>query len=252
MENLPHLRSMLGATAKLWAGEDGVRVEPGRYVALSGAPSVDYNVIVCHGAGENLIAKSVEEIKARGVPALIMVAGQATGEVQELVDAGWVCIGQTGFMGRELDPATDVPAPVPGIRQLEASELDGARAIMADTFGLTPELALVALPPDATGGEGQSVWGIFNEDGELACTTIGARAQDTVTYWGIATPPEARRQGHARRMMDYVMAYDAQLGARYVVAHTTPYGEALTIGMGFVLLERWQMWARPRWVLGRA
>jgi ribosomal protein S18 acetylase RimI-like enzyme len=180
-----------------------------------------------------------------------MVADEALGDVQPLVDADWVCIGQTAFMGLELDPSAEVPDD-PNIRRLEPSELDAARALTEVTFGLDPKDALVAMPPDAASRPGQVVWGVFSDDGELACTTMGAWVEDTITYWGIATAPAFRRQGYASRLTGFMFPHDAQLGMRYVVAHTTPYGEALTKALGFEVLERWQMWSRPRWVLGRS
>ncbi len=249
---LPRLRSLIGASTALWAGESGVRIEPGRYAALSGAPSVDYNVVVCHGAsGGAQFPRSLEEIAAVGAPALVMVAGEALGEVQQLVDAGWVCIGQTAFIGLELDSWADV-ATDPSVRRLEVAELDAARALTDEVYGIGPELAQVAMPDDAASRPGQSVWGAFDEGGVLVCPLISVRVEDTVGLWGIATPSALRRHGYARRVMSAALADAARLGARLALGHTTPDGEAFNTSMGWQVLERWQQWSRPRWVLGRA
>lgn len=250
--DLPRLRSLIGASTALWAGESGVRMEPGRYAALSGAPSVDYNVVVCHGPSDGTqFPRSLEEIAAVGAPALIMVAGEALGEVQQLVEAGWVCIGQTAFIGLELEAWADV-ATHPSVRRLEAAELGAARALTDEVFGLGPEVALVALPDDAGSRPGQSVWGAFDEGGELVTPLISVQVEEAVGLWGIATPSTLRRHGYARRVMTAALADAARSGAHVALGHTTPDGEAFNTSMGWQVLERWQQWSRPRWVLGRA
>jgi GNAT superfamily N-acetyltransferase len=248
----PRLRSLIGETTKLWAGESGVDVEPGRYAALSGAPSVDYNVVVCHGASDGTqFPRSLDEIGAVGAPALIMVADAALGEVQQLVEAGWVCIGQTAFIGLELEPWSALEID-PHVRKLEPSELEAARALTDEVFGIGPELARIAIPDDAGRRPGQTVWGAFDDDGELVTPLISVRAQEAVGLWGIATPARHRFQGHARRVMTAALSDAAREGARIALGHTTPDGEAFNTSLGWEILERWQQWSRPRWVLGRA
>src|ERR1019366_5140183 len=147
--DLPRLRSLLGATAVLWAGADGVTVEPRGWTALSGAKAVDYNVVVCHdaSAGADLEA-GVNRIAAAGVPAVMMVAGKALGEVQKLIELGWVCIGSVPLMLLELHPSDPAPA-TPVVRRLDGTQLDAARGIVDEVFGIGPELSLVAIPRDA-------------------------------------------------------------------------------------------------------
>jgi hypothetical protein len=227
-------------------------VEPGRYTALSGAPSVDYNVIVCHGDSNGTqFPQSLEEIREVGAPALIMVAGAALGEVQQLVDAGWVCIGQTGFIALELAGWADAEVD-PATRRLERSEFDAARTLTDEVFGIGPELARVALPDDVLDRPGQSVWGAFDDTGRLVCPLISVQVEDVVCPWGIATPAGLRRHGYARKVMTAVLADAARSGAKLALGHTTPDGEAFNTSMGWKVLERWQQWSRPRWVLGRA
>lgn len=208
--------------------------------------------MVCHGPTDGVqIPRSLEEIKAAGAPALIMVAGQALGEVQQLIEAGWVCIGQTAFVGCELEPWLDVEID-PWVRRLEPADLEAARALTDDVFGIGPDLARVAIPDDATSRPGQTVWGVFTDRGELVSPLLCVQVEDVVGLWGIATPTRFRRQGYARRLMNSVLAAAAQSGARFAVGHTTPDGEAFDTSVGFEILERWQQWSRPRWVLGRA
>lgn len=249
---LARLRSLVGASTALWAGQAGVRVEPGRWAAISGARSVDYNVVLCHGAsGGTALPVSLREIAASGAPALVMVAGEALGEVQQLIEAGWVCIGAVPFMTHGLDRRASGPAD-PRVRRLDSDQLQAPRALIDGVFGIGPELALTALPPDAAAMPGQSVWGVLGEGGELVSCLAAVRVEEAVVIWSMATAPEARRHGHGARLLNAVLADAARSGARCSLLHASTDGEPFYRSAGFQELERWQLWSRPRWVLGRA
>lgn len=177
---LSDLRSQMGATAALWATD--VRAEPDRWIALTGAPSVSYNLILCHGApGGTLLADSVDELAESRLRGLIMVAGPALADVQQLVLKGWVCVGAMPFMLRELDqaPGDRIDA---GVNRLQGVEVAQARELIADVFGLNDEMALVALPPEVADRPGRSVWGAF--DGGRLVSCVGAVAiGDLVAIW---------------------------------------------------------------------
>jgi ribosomal protein S18 acetylase RimI-like enzyme len=246
--DLPRLRSVLGASTALWAREP--RIEAAGWLALSGARGVDYNVALCHGATEGeLIRRSIEEINAARAPGLIMVAGDALGEVQHLIDASWVCVGSVPFMS--IDLAGFEAEADPGARRLERGEMDEARALVADVFGIGPELADVAIPDAALETPGQAVWGLRAGDDLVACT--GAVAVDeAVVIWSMATASAHRRRGHGARLLTAVLVDAAQAGLERSLLHASPDGEPFYGALGYSLLERWQIWSRPRWVLGHA
>ncbi len=244
------MRSAVGASAVLWAGEDGVRVDPGRWVALSGARSISYNAILCHGASDGeLLRASVEDISAAGVPGIIMVAGEGLGEVHHLAQLGWVCAGAAIFMIRDLEEAASLPRD-PNVRKLEPAELPVARQIIADRFGLIEKLALVALPPDAADRPGQSVWGGFDERGEMVSCIAAVEAGDYFCTWSLATARAARARGYAHRLM-YTMFADAASNHRAALTHTLVHNELVHRSLGYMELERWQTWSHPRWVFAR-
>ncbi len=249
---LSRLRSLLGVSAALWAGPDGVTVQDRGWTALSGAASVDYNVVLCHGAsaGADLQA-GVESIAGAGVPGVLMVAGPALGEVQKLSEVGWVCIGSVPLMALELGRSERAPA-APAVRRLERDELDAARKIVDRVFGVGPELSLVAIPPDAADRAGQSVWGAFDEENELVSCLATVRAHEIVAIWSMATETEARGRGHGARALRGALAATADDGAQCSLLYSSPQGEPFYRAVGYRELERWQLWSRPRWVLGRA
>jgi GNAT superfamily N-acetyltransferase len=250
--DLPRLRSLLGATAVLWAGADGVTVEPRGWTALSGAKAVDYNVVVCHdaSAGADLEA-GVNRIAAAGVPAVMMVAGKALGEVQKLIELGWVCIGSVPLMLLELHPSDPAPA-TPVVRRLDGTQLDAARGIVDEVFGIGPELSLVAIPRDAADRAGQSVWGSFDDHNRLVSCLVAVRAQEIVAIWSMATTAPARGRGHGAAVLRAALAAEVREGARAALLYSSRAGEAFYSAFGYRELERWQLWSRPRWVLGRA
>lgn len=249
---LSRLRSLLGMSAALWAGPDGVTVQDRGWTALSGAASVDYNVVLCHGASAGADLKAgVERFAGAGVPGVLMVAGPALGEVQQLSELGWVCIGSVPLMALELDRSDPVPPPA-AVRRLERAELDAAREIVDRVFGVGPELSLVAIPRDAADRPGQSVWGAFDEANELVSCLVTVRAQEIVAIWSMATETKVSGRGHGARVLRAALAATADDGARVSLLYSSPQGEPFYRALGYRELERWQLWSRPRWVLGRA
>lgn len=254
--DLSDLRSQMGATAALWATD--VRVEPYRWIALTGARSVSYNLILCHGAPEGtLLADSVEELAGSRLRGLVMVAGPALGDVQQLVVKAWACVGAMPFMLRELDapagPHVDAGRddPLAGVRRLQGTEVAQAQELIADVFGLYDEIGRVALPADAAERPGQSVWGAF-DDGRLVSCVVAVVVNEVVAIWSLATAKDARRRGHAARLMRVVHAHAAVAGARASILYNPIAAEPFYRSLGYRVLERWQLWSNPRWVLGRA
>jgi GNAT superfamily N-acetyltransferase len=241
----------MGASAALWASKERVRIEPGRWLALSGARSVDYNLILCHGDPEEaLLADGVDELTAARVPGIVMAAGAALGGVQQLVLRGWVCIGAMPFMIRELESANSFRVD-DGVRQLSGEDVEAARRLVADVFDLSDKAALVALPADAAQTPGQAVWGAFDEDGRLASCVAAVTIEDIVVTWSLATARDARRRGHGARVMNAVLA-DAARGARASLLYAPVPAEAFYRSLGYHVLEHWQLWSSPRWVLASA
>jgi GNAT superfamily N-acetyltransferase len=224
--DLPALRSRLGESTALWARE--VQVEPSRWKALSGAFSPRYNLALCHGQG--VVAATFEEMAAR--PAIVMVAGAAREEVEP---GDWVPVAEMPFMARAGDAH-----PPEGARRLADEEIAAARGLIAEVFELHDRLALVALPEDIERRKGQAVWGAF-EDGRLASCVISVEVGEHTAIWSLATAPDLRRRGHARRVMLAALAERPSL--LYAPVSAEPFYRSL----GYEVLERWELWTRRRW-----
>ena len=156
-------------------------------------------------------------------------------------------------MALELGRSDAVPAvPAPAARRLERDELDAARGIVDRAFGVGSDLSLVAIPRDAADRSGQSVWGAFDEANELVSCLVTVRAQESVAIWSMATETKVRGRGHGARALRAALAAAADDGGRFSLLYSSPEGEPFYRALGYRELERWQLWSRPRWVLGRA
>jgi GNAT superfamily N-acetyltransferase len=247
-DELARRRNLLGASTRLWAGPGGVALGDTMWSALSGAQSVEYNLVLCHGAsGGQDLERTLEQVTAARVPTIVMVAGEALADVQVLVGASWICVGATPFMALRLEGGE----PDPRVRRLGVEELPAARALLEEAFDLPPELTTVALPDASVSAAGQAVWGLF-EGGELLSSAAFVTVEEAVVGWSVATPPRLQRRGYAARLLRSVLAQSAREGATLSLVYSSPTGESLYRALGFRELERWQMWSRPRWVLARA
>ena len=247
MTDLPRLRDLLGASTALWAGPGGVTRAETWWTAFSGAKSVEYNVALCHGASAGSdISHVLEMVSEAGVPAIVMVTGAALAEVQVLVRAGWICVGATPLMASAVHQDEEDRS----VRRLTAKELPAARAIVELAFSLAPGLAPVALPDGAVSADGNSLWGLFVGD-ELASCASFVSVEEAVVGWSVATPPELRGRGYAARLLKGALAESAREGATIALVYASAMGEGLYGALGFEVLEHWQLWSRPRWVLAR-
>jgi GNAT superfamily N-acetyltransferase len=248
--SLDERRSTLGASTVLWAGVDGVRVDRGRWVALSGAPTAEYNAALVYGDGETL-DETVEEVLEAGSPAVVMVAGPALDEVSRLEGRDWIPIGSTALMHRDLR------GPMPAARSSAARRLGRADhpaviELLGEVFGVGPRLASVAISGLVEGLDGHALWGAFDCTGQLVSCLATVRVRDTVTVWSMATALPARRRGYGAAALCAALASAAQDGATSSLLSSSAAGESLYRALGYRELERWDQWSRPRWVLARA
>lgn len=248
-------RDVLGRSARLWATDDGVTVRRNGWAAMSGAQRVDYNLVLCHGDAKDLDA-AVHMITEAQVPAVLMVAGPAVGWVQRLVERGWVCIGSAPVMTLELGSRSIDQRRVHHTgavtERLRYEQLPDLQGLVGEVFDLPPDLSRVAMPERVVGTEGLAAWAAHEPDGGLASGLATVRVDDVVAVWSMATRTDLRDRGYGADTLRVALAAARRDGASSCVLYASVAGEPFYRRMGFVELERWQMWSRPRWVLGRA
>jgi GNAT superfamily N-acetyltransferase len=243
--DLAHARTLYGLSAGFWASGGRHVVEDGRWLAFTGVPNVGLNTALCHGAaGAQLLPDTLAVIKALRIPAAISVAGEALGAVNVLGRASWVCVGASPLMTRPLDDLPDEPH----VRMLATRELPAARLLVSEAFSLPVELSAAGLPDSAAETDGFAVWGLFAA-GEMVSCMGTAMVEDVAVVWSMATPARLQRRGYARRLLFGALAQVRAHGATTCLLSASAVGESLYLAAGFAVLERWQMWSRPRWLL---
>ncbi|MGH2892089.1 MAG: GNAT family N-acetyltransferase [Solirubrobacteraceae bacterium] len=252
---LEERRSTLGASTVLWAGVDGVTLGPDRWVALSGAPSVEYNAALVHGDGD-LLDQTVEEVLAMGVPTVVMVAGRAGDEVGCLRARRWISVGSTPLMHLDLRSplavreARDARAGQ-AARRLDRHDHAAVTELVGEVFGVGPDLARVAISGVTAGLDGEALWGAFDPAGTLVACLATVRVGETVAVWSMATALAARRRGYGAAALGTALSAAAEEGATSSLLSSSAAGEPLYRALGYRELERWYQWSRPRWVLAR-
>ncbi|MHB8491913.1 MAG: GNAT family N-acetyltransferase, partial [Solirubrobacteraceae bacterium] len=146
------------------------------------------------------------------------------------------------------DTAGDWPA-VDDVRSLSAADLPRARELIADGFGLQTALGAVALPD--TDDPGWLPIGAFSSGRMVAAGALSAVGEVHVG-WSVAVARGERNSGHGRRLTRGMIHAAKAAGARTLACEATAMGEPLYASLGFVEVERWQLWSRARWALARA
>ncbi len=246
--DLEDARRILGESSRLWVG-DGTHVVGDRWWAtLSGMNTVDYNV-VCWSRPDPDLAHGFQLIKDAGVPAVQMLAGPGLAAAQDLSDAGWICIGTTPVMALDLSSMSDVEID-PAVQLIDRAQLPAVRAVIEETFDLTPDLARVAIPEVASTDERIRVWALIEDDVVKSCLAT-VEADGVWVGWSMATPKALQRQGLGSRMLSSVIGLTAQEDTQWGLCYASTQGEPFYQALGFVTMEHWQIWSRPRWVLSR-
>lgn len=243
---LAERRRDFGNTCASWANAR-FEMEEHRWTAFSGAPQPDYNLVLVHGGDvHEQVRQSMADIKDLGSPALMMLAGAGLSGAQVLADAGWVSLHAIPLMHRGIV----TKEPVESVRQITSDRVEECQKIAAAAFGIGPELAAVIYRSETLERPDVSVAGYFVDDELVSCGLL-SRSGAISTGWALATHPDHRRAGYASYVIDGAKYYDAlRHGPSEDLCLSSPSGLPLYTALGFVTLEHWQVWSRPRWVLG--
>jgi len=244
--DLPTVRTCYGQGTAAWSAHHRHHVEPDWWIALSGTRHVDYNLALIHGdQPAEAAAQVLDEIRTAKVPAVIMLAGPGLRAVEPLKEAGWVCTGAMPFMSKH----GGIDENDPSFRQLEQHELAAARALTAAAFDVPDEVGAIIYADDRLHRPDCRIWGLF-EDGALVSCAASVYVEHKYSVgWALATAPENQRAGYGRRMVR-ALAYERRIaGPPTSLVMATAASKHLYDQEGYLTLEYWQIWSRPRWVL---
>ena len=244
-----NLRRTLGGAARLWSSPEHHAVSSEWWVALSGEKSVTYNVACCQSADADVLTeRCLRPVLDLGRPATIMLAGPGLATAQTLADLGWVTVAALPLMVLAAPSRSDDD---PTVRHLLRQDLPAARELLADSYGLDPSSAAAAIPDRALDSDELGVWGLFDLDRLVACVTTVIE-DGRVVVWSMATRAESQKRGYGRRLLDSVLARQSESAGAGSLLQSSAAGESLYRSVGYEVVEYWQVWSRPRWVLGRA
>ncbi len=239
-----------GGSTRLWASGGVHLVDHDYWVALSGDSNVNFNLTCCNSSDSTVLAQScLEPLLDHGKPGIIMLAGLGLGTAELLTDGGWVCIGAQPLM--LLNPLPAERLTHTGARRLNVDELDLARRIITDSFGISYATARTAIPDSMVQGDDVTVWGLFEED-QLVSSVVVVEEDGLAVIWSMATLTESQGRGYGRRLLEAALHDQLEKGATGSLLHASVAGEALYRGLGYEVIDYLQMWSRPRWVFGLA
>lgn len=243
------VRIQIGASTKFWCSEGEYELSADLWRAISGASDPDFNVALCHGPDPLLIRRCLSAVTAFGAPSIIMLAGSALASAQVLSDAGWVCVGATPVMALSNVGSAGFSVDA-HVRRAAPDDLVRVRRVVRETFGFDDSTSARAVPDSLFNEAGVSAW-ILEESDELRSCMIAVVTGETMVCWSMATLPSWQGRGYGRRLLSSVLAQSAHDGVLVSLLCSSPSGEPLYHALGYEVLEYWQMWSRPRWILGR-
>jgi GNAT superfamily N-acetyltransferase len=245
------LRRDLGTAARLWSAPAHHSVEAEWWTAFSGETGVDYNVACCQSSDNDvLVHHCLEPLLDLKKPGIIMLAGPGLATAQKLVDASWVVVAALPLMLLEGRNLPDVDGS--GVRALTKDDLPEARSILTDTYSMSDAVTAVAVPVAAVEDPTLGAWGLF--DGDRMVSVLTSATEDGLAVvWSMTTRPQDQGKGYGRRLLVTALRSRFEAGAAEgSLLQSSAEGERLYRGLGYEVVEYWQLWSRPRWMMGRA
>jgi GNAT superfamily N-acetyltransferase len=250
MRDRADLVRTFGGSTRLWAAAGQHEVHQEWWLALSGEADVNFNLAFSRSADPAVLTQCcLQPLLDHGKPGMIMLSGAGLATAQLLADANWVNIGARPLMLLESLPSGKPSSTE--VRKLAADELDLARHVIKETFGTDHGSAKIAVPDTAAERDDVTVWGLFAEDRLVASVAIVVE-DGLAVIWSMATLPESQGRGYGRRLIEAALRGERENGATGSLLYSSVAGESLYRGLGYEVIEYFQMWSRPRWVLGLA
>lgn len=242
---LERARSAYGRGTSAWAHRDQA-VERTWWVGLSGAMDSDYNQALVHGEDAREALPSVlDRIEAVGRPSVLALAGAGLASAQQLADEGWVSVGALPFMYRDARPGVEDPR----VRSLGEADLAAAREVLTATFDVSPDAAASLFQPSLLARDDVRTWGLF--DPALVSVAVTVEVGDELYVgWALATAPGHQHRRYGSSLLRHIDDWYDRNGGLGSLHLATSAGARLYASRDHTTLEHWQLWSKPRWILG--
>jgi ribosomal protein S18 acetylase RimI-like enzyme len=221
----------------------------GVFAFASGIPLAGLNGVSCSTLDPDPadIRHMLGELRDRGVPHLL--------QMRPGCDPAALAVGDEEGLARDedvplmrLDNPAALDAAQASIRELDLRLLEPDEATVhhhtvAAGFEAEAEHFARLLPPSVMEAEGMRAY-VGEVGGEPVTTAIGARRDDYVAIFNVATPPEHGRRGYGAAVTARAVSDGLADGASWAWLQSSPSGYRVYEALGFRTLETW-----PAWVL---
>ncbi|MCU1602778.1 MAG: family N-acetyltransferase, partial [Frankiales bacterium] len=214
-------------------------VDERSWLLLSGSSSPDMNFALLGVDDGALLEAAVAEVEARGLSALVMLAGDGKA-LASLLPPVFQQAGEMPIMSKRLDAVTG--AVDPRVRRAVADDRAAVDAVLVAAYGLPADAVALATSPLTRPSSGPLCVWVLEEAGEIVSAVTAARVDDTVGLWTMATPPDRQRQGFGRALLDAVLADAHDDGAVLGLLGATPAGLPLYEATGWETDETWELY----------
>jgi GNAT superfamily N-acetyltransferase len=230
-------RSQMGRGIGPWASgpEMVYEVTDSSWALVSGAPSADLNMRLVWGDDADAVTSAMVDLERRQVPALVMLAGAAK-TYADAAREDWQQVGEMPIM--QLGLAAADRGPDPRVRRAGPDDLEAVTGLMADSYGMVPEVARLVAVPLLDPTADLVIW-LLEDGGEAVSTVTGTFVDATVTLWCMGTPPRFARRGYARALLAAVLDEAHGRGATVGLLGATPAGLPLYESTGWTMFETW-------------
>ncbi len=211
------------------------RLTDGASLVLSGEPVSDLNyaIIDAGSHAEGHMREFVQVAKSRKIPMLVLLSPEAAPLLKAAAQELRLKFeGYFPFMVyRPENPRFD-ESSFQISRVDNPGDLKASNAAAASAFGIPLVSVDRAFGPAFLEGPGVDLF--IARQGEVTVSTVQTtRSGLKVGIWAMATPPDQRRKGAGRALLNYVIAYHCQRGADLFYLVATPAGKPLYDRVGF-------------------
>jgi GNAT superfamily N-acetyltransferase len=228
-------------------GATGRSGPEGTLLALTRSQIPALNVVMSTAkepdAGEvaDLAAVAAEEAGRGGFPWSIRLRGGPDEAItRRAVEYGLTGRSEQPFMVMPLKDASAL-APEGGrvrVRVLSGHEYNDFADVLAAGFGAPPVIISSLYTPAVLDTQGISAY-VAEADGVAVAAGLGVVVEDHLGVINVATAPQHRRKGHARVLVEEILADGRAAGAHTAYLHATDEAVGLFESLGFRTAETW-------------
>ena len=177
-----------------------------------------------------------------GVRAWTVWAHESDADAERLVrEAGHILDAQPEGMGCDLDELV-APARLDDLEYSDRPTVAELQAVLAQGYGFPASVIERAAAKVPSGAD--TLVGAARTDGRVACTVQVTVAAEDAGVYAVATIPDARGRGLARRLQYLLLQRARDLGARTTTLQASAMGRPVYAALGYKSFGAMNMWEK--------